>query len=84
MGYSNYYLSGVVMQQATILALLGFGPGLALSYYLYGVASEALQIELIMEANRALLVLALTVVMCVLSGLLALRKIRSADPATIF
>jgi putative ABC transport system permease protein len=84
MGYSNLYLCGVVMQQATVLAVLGFGPGLGLSYYLYGVASEALQIELIMETDRALLVLALTLVMCVVSGLLALRKIRSADPAAIF
>ena len=84
MGYSNLYLSGVIMQQATILALLGFGPGLALSWYLYGIASEALQIQLTMEAGRALLVLGLTVLMCVVSGLLALRKIRSADPASIF
>ena len=84
MGYSNVYLSGVVMQQAAILAVLGFGPGLALSWYLYGIASEALMIELSMESERAVLVLALTVVMCVVSGLLALRKIRSADPATIF
>jgi putative ABC transport system permease protein len=84
MGYSNYYLSWVVMQQAVILAVLGFVPGLLLSFYLYGVASEALMMELAMEQDRAVFVLSLTVVMCIVSALLALRKIRSADPATIF
>ena len=84
MGYSNLFLCGVVIQQALVLAILGFFPGFALSVFLYDVASEALMIELRMEQTRALFVLAITVAMCTFSALLALRKIRSADPATIF
>ena len=84
MGYSNLFLCGVVIQQALVLAILGFFPGFALSVFLYDVASEALMIELQMEQTRALFVLAITVAMCTFSALLALRKIRSADPATIF
>jgi putative ABC transport system permease protein len=84
MGYSNFYLGTVVIQQAVVLAVLGFVPGLALSFLLYDVASEALMIELVMNQGRALMVLAITVGMCTFSGLLALRKIRSADPASIF
>jgi len=84
MGYSNAFLGAVVVQQAVILAVLGFIPGLLLSMYLYGVASDALMIELTMNQTRALLVLAVTLGMCTFSALLALRKIRSADPAAIF
>jgi putative ABC transport system permease protein len=37
-----------------------------------------------MKLDRAIAVLILTVVMCVLSGSVAMRKLRSADPADIF
>jgi len=84
MGYSNTFLGAVVVQQAFILAILGFIPGLLLSIYLYGLASDALMIELTMNRARALLVLAVTIGMCTVSALLALRKIRTADPAAIF
>jgi putative ABC transport system permease protein len=84
MGYSNFYLCTVVIQQALVLALLGFIPGFGLSLLLYDVASDALMIELRMEQGRIIMVLAITVGMCIFSALLALRKIRSADPASIF
>lgn len=84
MGYSNLFLSYVVIQQAIVLALIGFIPGFFLSIYLYDIASGALMIELAMNAERALLVLLITLGMCVFSALLALRKIRSAEPASIF
>jgi putative ABC transport system permease protein len=84
MGYTNFFLSSVVVQQAVILALLGFIPGYLLSLYLYRVASSALMIELVMNVQRALLVLAITIAMCVFSALLAQRKLRAADPAAMF
>ncbi|MEH6636694.1 MAG: ABC transporter permease DevC [Halioglobus sp.] len=84
MGYSNFFLSTVVIQQAVILAIVGFIPGLMLSMYLYTLASDALMIELVMNSSRALFVLGITVAMCVFSALLALRKVRAADPASIF
>jgi putative ABC transport system permease protein len=37
-----------------------------------------------MTLERALLVLGLTVTMCTISALMALRKVRSADPAEVF
>jgi putative ABC transport system permease protein len=37
-----------------------------------------------MTLSRATLVLGLTVLMCVISGAIATRKLRSADPAEIF
>jgi putative ABC transport system permease protein len=37
-----------------------------------------------MNAERGVLVYLLTIAMCVLSGALALRRLRQADPAEIF
>jgi putative ABC transport system permease protein len=84
MGYSNGFLAGVVIQQAVVLAALGFVPAVAISMALYRVSGDATRLPLEMTQERAVLVLGLTVAMCVLSALMALRKVRSADPAEIF
>ena len=39
---------------------------------------------MVLTADTAAFVLLLTVTMCCLSGAIALRKVRSADPAEIF
>jgi putative ABC transport system permease protein len=84
MGYSNGFLAGVVIQQAVILAALGFLPGVAMSLVLYRVSGEATRLPLEMTTGRALFVLGLTVTMCTVSAVMALRKVRSADPAEVF
>ncbi len=84
MGYSNGYLSRVVLEQAVILGALGFIPGLALCLWLYSLASSATRLPLIMTPGRILAVLSLTIAMCAVSGLIALRKLRSVDPAEVF
>jgi len=84
MGYSNRYLSGVVLQQALILSVLGYIPGLAASALLYRTAGASTHLPLQLNVGRAVGVLALTILMCAGSGLLALRKVRSLDPAEIF
>jgi putative ABC transport system permease protein len=84
MGYTNRFLSGVVLGQALGLALLGFVPGLVLSLGLYALTSQLANIPIEMNARRILLVLVLTMGMCTLSGLGALRKVCQADPAALF
>jgi putative ABC transport system permease protein len=84
MGYTNRFLSRVVLGQALGLALLGFVPGLLLSLGLYALTSYLANIPIEMNARRILLVLVLTMGMCTLSGLGALRKVCQADPAALF
>ncbi len=84
MGYSNAYVSGVVLQQAVILSVLGFLPGLAAAAWLYRTAGAATRLPLHLSPERIAMVLLLTMGMCVVSGLLALRKVRALDPADIF
>ena len=58
--------------------------GVAISFVLYRISGEATRLPLEMTTETALFVFGLTVVMCTLSALMALRKVRSADPAEIF
>lgn len=84
MGYHNLYLLIVVFEEAIILALLGFMPGLILPLGLYRLASNATNLPIYMTLGRALMVLILTIVMCGLSGAIATRKLQAADPADMF
>lgn len=83
-GYSNFYLARVVMAAALILALIGFVPGAALSTWLYGLVADATFLPLVMTAERAVMVFGLIFGMCALAGLLAMRKLRDANPADMF
>lgn len=84
MGYSNLYLLGVVFQEAIILAICGYFPGCLISIGLYGITRNATSLPLMMPINRVIQIFVLTIVMCVISGAIASRKLRSADPADIF
>lgn len=84
MGYTNAYLFSVVIQEATILAVLGYIPGFLIALWLYRMAEHATLLPMRMSLNLALSVLGLTVGMCCGSSAIALRKVRSADPAEVF
>ncbi len=84
MGYSNFYLQLVVMSAALLLAVLGFVPGIAGSIGLYKVVANATLLPLAMVADRAISVFGMIFGMCALAGLLAMRKLREANPADMF
>jgi putative ABC transport system permease protein len=83
-GYHDRFLSGTVLREALWLAILGFVPGLALSGLLYESLDYWVGIPMMLTKGRVLLIFGLTIVMCVVSGLLALRKVKTADPAEVF
>jgi putative ABC transport system permease protein len=83
-GYNAWYLSGVVLRQALVLAVLGYIPAFLAALGLYALGREQAQLLLSMTWQRAASVLLLAIAMCALSGLLALRKVRTADPADLF
>jgi putative ABC transport system permease protein len=84
MGYSDFYLLGVLTQEALLLAVLGYLPGFILSFGLYQLTYAATLLPVTMTIDRAINVLILTVTMCSISGAISMRKLRSADPADIF
>jgi putative ABC transport system permease protein len=84
MGYPMSFLVGVVLQEAVILSLLGYVPATGISLGLYRMASDATRLPIEMSVERGVAVLGLTIMMCAISGLIAVRKLRTADPAEIF
>lgn len=84
MGHSDRSLFGVVLQEALLLAILGYLPGLVISQGMYVVAARSTGLPITMSLERVVLVFLFTVVMCCVSAVLAMRRIRSADPAEIF
>lgn len=84
MGYSCFYLGRVVLGAALILAVGGFVPGLLLSMLLYDAVGAATLLPLRLSASMGGGVFMLILAMCVTAGLLALRKLRDADPAEMF
>jgi len=84
MGYGPRQLAGFVLQEAVILGVIGYFPAIALADVLYRVTSQAASIPISMTWGRGGLVLGISIAMCTLSGLAALRKITAADPADLF
>jgi putative ABC transport system permease protein len=84
MGYGNRYLAWVVLQQSLFYGVLGYLPGLALSLLLYQWGSAATTLPIVMNWQRAGVVLVLSILMCMISGIFAVSKVRSADPADLF
>ncbi|MFO0845163.1 MAG: FtsX-like permease family protein [Gemmataceae bacterium] len=83
-GYPNAFLARVVFEESMLLAVMGFVPGTLVSWGLYLLLEQWTDLPLRMTPARASFIFALTVVMCVASGLLAVRQATQADPAEVF
>lgn len=83
-GYTDGILAGVVLQQALLLSLIGFLPGMLLSFVLFRVSRTATELPFQLTPGQLLLAFVATTVTCFIAGLLALGKLRQADPAEVF
>ncbi len=84
MGYSSGFVALVVLQQAWLLSILGFIPAAILADILYRVTASLAGIPIGMTSQRMVGVLCLSIAMCTLSGLGAVRKLWQAEPASLF
>jgi putative ABC transport system permease protein len=84
MGYTDRYLVFVLIQEALILAVVGFLPSFFLATGLYQLTQAATLLPIGMTTERAIAVFILTVIMCTASGAIAMRKLQTADPADVF
>ena len=84
MGYRDRYLIGVLLQESLLLAVFGYIPGFTLSLGIYRLAANSTMLPIFMTTQRSIAVFVLTVIMCLISGTTAIRKLQSADPADVF
>jgi putative ABC transport system permease protein len=84
MGYDTGYLVRTVLQQAALSALAGYVPAWLLCVAAYRVIGVFALLPLQMTMALTLLSLGLTLGMCLVAGMLAVRQVITADPAEIF
>ncbi|GAB1541465.1 ABC transporter permease DevC [Scytonema sp. NUACC21] len=84
MGYTDNYLLGIIVQEALILAVLGYMPAFVFAIGLYQLTATATMLPIFMTVERGVTVFILTLTMCFISGAIAMRKLHSADPADVF
>ena len=84
MGYKLPSLLGVVGREGLLLAVLGYLPAYLAAEGLYGLLRHATRLPVTMDPQRALLVFAMILTMCLGSAALAMRRLGDADPAEIF
>ena len=83
-GYPQRFFMSIVFEEAVILALLGFIPGVIISTILYSLVSAAASLPIEMTPMRPFYVLFGTIAMCTISGAIATRRLARADPADLF
>jgi len=84
MGYGNRFFVLLVVKQSLYLAILGFLPALATSWLSFQVINWAAGLPMLFTPSRIALVFGMTVVMCLVSGLMTVRRLLNADPASLF
>lgn len=82
-GYTNNYLLSVLGQEALLLAVLGYIPGVITALGFYKLAANTTKLPVFMTIERGASVFVLTVIMCFVSGIIAMQKLRTADPADL-
>ncbi len=83
-GYSHRYLLNLVFQQALIIGSLGYIPGFMITIFMYEFVKQATLLPIAMTGQRAINILVATIMMCLIAGVSAVRKMKSANPADIF
>lgn len=84
MGHSPRFISGIVMHEALLMAVIGYIPGALIGGALYHLLERATQIQMFLTPGRLGLIFVLTGGMCLLAGRLAIKKVHHTDPADLF
>ena len=84
MGYGSFYLVRVVFQQAAFAAVAAYVPAWLLCLLVYRVIGDLALMPLRMTLHVTAISFALTLVMCLISAALAIRRVIAVDPAEVF
>jgi len=84
LGFSHGMLFALVLSQAGILVIIGDVIGFGLAALLYTYLTGLTGLPYTMTLDASIIVLLLVTVICLMSALLATRKLREADPADLF
>jgi putative ABC transport system permease protein len=83
MGAPNRYLYSVILKQATISAVLGFGAGIAVTLFMVAASSRG-NIAIFMPWWLAFVLAFTTALMCAFGAVFSIRRITRIDPTSVF
>jgi len=84
MGFKNRMIYGIGVKQALIYAMLSYLPSLLLASMIYRVVHRLSRMPMNMTFSLASFVLVMSLLMCAISCVLGLQKVRRTDPAELF
>jgi putative ABC transport system permease protein len=84
MGFSGLFLRRVILEQALLLAVVGFAIGLGIALVAYRYIADATSLSLAITPVAALGIFGATAGMCAVAALLAVRRVTAADPAALY
>ena len=83
-GYPDTFFLAVLFQMATAIGTAAFIPGLLAAQVLYAVAERTTGLDMSLGFADAGLIFAIVLAMCMVSAMLAGRRLRAADPILLF
>jgi putative ABC transport system permease protein len=84
MGYGPRFFLGIVFEEALVLGIMGFIPGLVVGTTILTLMGKITTLPLGMTPPMAMTVFIGTIVLSALSGAIATRRLGAADPADLF
>lgn len=84
MGYGQGFFIGVVIEEAVILGLFGFIPGVLAGWGILTLMATVTTLPLFISFGMAVTVFLGTVFFSAASGMIATQKLAAADPADLF
>ena len=84
MGYGPRFFLGIVFEEALVLGIMGFIPGLVVGTTILTLMGKITTLPLGMTPSMAVTVFLGTIIFSALSGAIATRRLDAADPADLF
>lgn len=83
MGATNLYIYRVIIEQAVISAVIGYGLGMIVSLFVVRGSRHG-GAAILMPPSMAAAMFVLTLLMCVVAALVSINKVTKIDPAMVF
>ncbi len=83
MGMTNSRIVGMILLQATVVGLLGYGIGVGLAAY-FGYSSEGGELAFYTPWQLLPITGGAVVLICILASLLSVRRVIVLEPAVVF
>jgi putative ABC transport system permease protein len=83
-GFSNHFLRGIILEQAAVLSLAGFATGTLFSWFAERYIAQQTMLPIRITGPSGFVVACLTFAMCMIAGLIAIRRVAVADPAALY